>query len=82
MKVNIDENKILGAIAVLENYLDGALADYENNQIEETCCLEDSIYVNKILNIILTHGWKALSGDDYEERYLKAKAKRGQKDVL
>ena len=78
MKVNIDENKVLGAIAVLENYLDGALADFENGQIDDdmTCVLEDSIYVNKILNIILTKGWKALSGDEYEERYLKAKAER------
>lgn len=78
MKVNLDKERVLGAIVVLENYLDGAVADYENGQIDDndTTCLEDSIYVHKILDLVLTDGWKALSGDEYEERFLKAKKNR------
>ena len=73
MKININEDKILGAIGVLENYIIGALADYEQGQIEETTCLEDSIYIYKILTLVSTHGFSALTGCEYEERFLKAR---------
>lgn len=72
-KVSIDNEKILGAIAVLENYLDGAVADYEDGQVENTGIISDCIYVHKILELILTHGFSSLEGDEYEIRFNKRK---------
>ncbi len=76
MKVDVDETKILGAVAVLENYLDGALADFEDDQVENVEFLEDCIYVHRLLDLVLTHGWKALSGDEYTERFNKKMQER------
>ena len=76
MRVNIDETKTLGAIGVLENYIIGALADYENGDVEDTTCLEDSIYIYKLLTLVSTHGISALTGCEYEERFLKARETR------
>ena len=69
--VYIDDTKVLGAIVVLENYIDGALADYEDGQVENTTCLEDSIYVHRVLEFIATHGFSLWAGDEYQERFDK-----------
>ena len=76
--IKIDETKLTGAIGVLENYLDGAVVDYENGQIDEenSLCIKDSIYVRKILTIASTHGFSSLIPDEYEERYNKANERK------
>ncbi len=76
MKVNIDENRVLGAIAVLENYLDGAVADYEDDQIENVEFIEDCIYVRHVLELVSTKGFSSLVPDEYAERVQKAKERR------
>lgn len=73
--LKIDEKKLIGAIAVLENYIDGALSDYERDMIEDNQCLEDSIYVHKILELASTHGFSALEPHEYTERYNAKKGK-------
>ena len=72
VKVNIDSDRVIGALVVLENYLDGALADFEDDMVEDNTALEDSIYVHKILERAVSP-FSCLIGDEYEERYLKAK---------
>lgn len=75
VKVNIDSNKINGALVVLENYLDGALADYENGDVEDNPIIEDSIYVHKLLKNTLSP-FNSLIKDEYEQKYLKIKGDR------
>lgn len=70
-----------GAICVMENYLDGALADYENGDVENDYLIDSCIKTIELIyantNPILLYASR-----DYRERFEKAKAKRGQKDVL
>lgn len=69
----LDINDFTGAEIVLENYLDGALADYEKGDVKN-----DSIIVSCIntLKLIYSNCCPILlmgSVKEYEERYLKAK---------
>ena len=77
-KFVIDEEKILGAIVVLENYLDGAVADYVNGDVDNVSILEDSIYFHKLLRYVLSP-FSALVGDEYEEKYLEKKNSKEEK---
>ena len=79
-KISLDNNRLLGAIGVLENYIVGALADYENGDIddEHLCCLEDSVYVYTKLEQVMTLGFSL--HNEYEERLARAKEKRKCKE--
>ena len=80
IKIKIDETRLLSTIALIENHLDGAVADFEYGQVENVEFLDDLVYVHKILEMASTHGFSALSGDEYEERMQKAKEiKNGEK---
>ena len=74
-KVIFDTDELYGAVSVLENYLDGALADYENGDVDKDCdmLINDSIKALKLLqdNIL---GFSP--ADDYSKRYQEAKKKR------
>lgn len=69
VKLKLDDERLLGAICVLENYLDGALADYLNGDIDEnmTMCLDDSIYVHRMLELARCP-FNAMVEDEYERR--------------
>ena len=73
IKINIDENRVLSTIALIENHLDGAVSDYEQGGVDNVEFLEDLAYTHKVLEIALTHGWAALREDEYVERIKKAK---------
>ena len=47
--IKIDNNRISAAIAILENYLDGAVPDMLNGDVENTDFVLDAIYMHKIL---------------------------------
>ena len=64
-----------GALCVLENYLDGAVADYEQGQVENIYLIECSINVIKLI-YSLCNPWLLLGGLEYEERMNKAKEKQ------
>ena len=74
----LDINDFNGAIAVLENYLDGAVADYEDEQVEHSDIIDSCI--ETILTIYgLCNPWLLLGGNEYEERMRKAKEERIKK---
>lgn len=57
----------IGAIIVLENYLDGAMADYEDGQVENTMIIESCIDVLRLLH---DKDWM-----EYQERFSNVKLK-------
>ena len=69
----LDIEKFTGAEIVMENYLDGALEDYENGDVENTSIIESCIYTLKFIysktQPLLLMG----SIRNYEERFEKAK---------
>ena len=69
-RIELDENKIIGAIVVLENYIDGALSDYENGEVENTDVLEDCIYVHRKLQVASCL-FCSITQDEYKERFKK-----------
>ena len=66
--LKIDENRLTATITLIENHLDGAVADYENGNVENVEFLEDLAYMHKQLNRVATHGWSELAGDEYVKR--------------
>ena len=68
-KVTFDTDNYFGAICVLENYLDGALADYEDGQVENDYLIEQSINALELMGISMFGYY----GNEYRERYEKAK---------
>jgi hypothetical protein len=79
MKKQIDYNDYAGAIDVMENYLDGALADFENGQVENTHLIEGCINAMKLI-YSLANPWLLLgSVKDYEERFENAKTRQVSK---
>lgn len=77
--IKIDETKLLSAIALIENHLDGAVADFEKGDVENVEFLDDLIYVHKQLQRAATHGWSQMVPNEYEERMKKAKEARANK---
>lgn len=74
--IKVDENRLISTIALIENHLDGAVADFENGQVENVEFLDDLVYVHKLLTAASTHGFSLFSGDEYEERMKAAKEAR------
>lgn len=72
--LKIDETRLASTIALIENHLDGAVADYEEGDIENVEFIEDLAYVHKMFEIATTHGWSALHQDEYVERIAKRRA--------
>lgn len=68
-KLNLKD--YIGAIVILENYLDGAVADYENGDIENTDLIWSSINTIELL-YSLTNPLLLLSRNEYRERMEKA----------
>jgi hypothetical protein len=70
----LDIEDFNGAIAVMDNYLDGALADYEDGQVEN-----DNLIVGCINTMRLIYSqcnpWLLFGLKELEERYEKAKAR-------
>lgn len=77
MKINLEDYN--GAIVVLENYLDGAVADYEDNAVDNDTLIWDSIRTIKLL-YSLSNPILLLGGNEYEERMNIAKEKRNLKE--
>jgi len=71
----LDLEDYRGALCVLENYLDGAVADYEQGQVENDYLIECSIKTIKLI-YSLCNPWLLLGGLEYEERMKKAKEKQ------
>ena len=78
MKKYLDIDDYNGAICVMENYLDGALADYEQGQVDNdyliVCCINTIKLIYSQCNPWLLLG----SIKDYQERYEQAKKKLGR----
>lgn len=72
-KINLEDYR--GAIVVLENYLDGAVSDYECGTVDNDSLIWDSIRTIKLL-YSLANPILLLGGNEYEERMLKAKSNR------
>ena len=77
--LKIDETRLTSTIALIENHLDGAVADYESGNVENVAFIEDLAYVHRTLEIAVTHGWSALRNDEYVERIRVAKEKKEAK---
>ena len=75
MKKNLNIDDFTGAIVLMENYLDGAVADYENGRIENTSIIDSCIETIKLI-YSLTEPILLLGGNEYEERMKIAKEKR------
>lgn len=74
--MRIDKTKINGAITVLENYLDGALADLEQGNTDAIEMIEDCVYVHKLLeNEMIGIPFIAQFPSEYQERLQKIKEK-------
>lgn len=77
MKKYLDIDDFNGAICVMENYLDGALADYEDGQVEN-----DNLIVGCLNAMELIYAqcnpWLLFGLKDYKERYEKAKERLGK----
>ena len=71
-KITIDTNRLVGAIAVLKNYLDGAVYDAEQGAVDNFEFIEDCIYVHRLLEVTECC-WSELKPDEYEERIKKVK---------
>ena len=78
-KTKIDYEDYAGAIDVMENYLDGALADFERGDVENTylieCCINTMKLIYGAFNPWLLYG----NVKDYEERFNNAKARQVSK---
>lgn len=72
--LKIDETRLLSTIALIENHLDGAVADYERGSVENVEFIEDLAYVHKMLELASTGGWSALRKDEYVERIAARRA--------
>lgn len=69
-KQKYDMDDFAGAIVVLENYLDGAVADYEDGQIENDYIIHSCINTLKLI-YANTKPILLLFGNEYEERMKK-----------
>ena len=71
----LDITDYRGAMCVLENYLEGAIADYENGDVENDYLIDSCIKTMKLIYSntlpLLLYG----EVSDYEQRYLTAKEK-------
>ena len=74
--LKVDETRLLSTIALIENHLDGAVADYERGSVDNVEFIEDLAYMHRLLNIASTHGWGALIKDEYVERIKAEKERR------
>ena len=72
--LKVDEERLTSTIALIENHLDGAVADFERGMVENVDFIDDMIYVHKILEAAQTHGFSSMVPNEYEERMTKAKA--------
>ena len=70
-----DTDDMVGACAVLVNYLDGALADYENGNIDEdgTMCIEQSINALELMSISF---FGVGAYEEYREKFEEIKKSR------
>ena len=74
--MKIDKTKINGAIVLLENYLDGALADLEQGNIDDIDMIEDCVYVHKLLeNELISIPFITQFPSEYQERLKAIKEK-------
>lgn len=76
MKKYLDINDFTGAEIIMENYLDGALADYENGDVENGSLIESCIKTLKLIYANCNPWLLMGSVKEYEERYEKAKKER------
>lgn len=74
VKMTFDTDNLISPVIVLENYLEGALADFENGLVENANFIKEVI-----------EGWEILSHplvvaySDYKERFNKVVKERGIK---
>ena len=61
-----------GAMAILTNYLDGAIADYENGSVDNDLLIEHSINALELLEATILGG----SAQEYRKRLNKAREQR------
>lgn len=80
-KTQIELDNYYGAICVLENYLFGAVADYENGDVENDSLIWDSIRTIELLYTLSEP--ILLYGDikNYRERMERAKERRNTENV-
>ena len=70
-KLKLTRRDYTGALIVLENFLDGALADYENGMIDNDALIEDCIEA-----IYQLGGYN----DEYKKRYMEKKYEGKKED--
>ena len=61
-----------GAMAILTNYLDGAIADYENGSVDNDLLIEHSINALELLEATILGG----SAQEYRKQLNKAREQR------
>ena len=74
----LDYDDYFGAVAVMENFLDGAVADYEQGDVENTALIEGCINAIKLI-YAMCNPWLLLGGNEYEKRMNDAKARQVSK---
>lgn len=67
-----------GAISVMENYLEGAVADYENGDVENDYLIESCINTIKLIYTLCEPICLYGTPREYEERMKLAKQKLGK----
>lgn len=73
----LDIEDFNGAICVMENYLDGALADYENGQVENDYLIVSCINAMELI-YASCNPWLLFGLKELKERYENAKEKLGK----
>ena len=74
--MKVDKEKLHSAVMVLENYLDGALADLEQGDVENVEFIEGCVYTHKyLMSLIIDFPLLSLCSGEYEERFNKARKK-------
>ena len=71
-RTTFETEDYLGAKIVLENYLDGALADYEDGDVDNDLFIEQSINALELLQGTMLCG----TAQDYRKRLNKAREQR------
>lgn len=71
--LNLDDYN--GAICVMENFLDGALPDYEDGTVENDYLIESCIKTMKLIYSVC-NPWLLFGLKELEERFEKARASR------
>ena len=75
-KAKLNYEDYTGAVVVMENYMDGALADFENGDVEDPYFIECCINTIKLIYSLVEPLLLLSNIREYEERLNNAKARQ------